>query len=205
MRAWRTDATLRASGRLGTTALAAVVLWIAPCAAAMQNTGERSPQVSSGQFSNSPNGLACDGLVAQATAGFQAQTFSLFGFDIPAGATVTGILVRVRANDGNDRGRNLQVSVSWNGGRSFSGYIPTQNFQPGAPLRDFYVGGSRALWGHAWTHADLGDRNFRLRLRAEMPGGSEPINLDCPPVTVFYAFPTPRPRAAEKTPDDEVR
>jgi hypothetical protein len=192
------EATQRTTIRIASVLLAVAALCVGPAAA--DNTGERSPRTTNGQFSNSSNGLACDGIVAQANGNTQSQTFSLYGLSVPADATITGIMVRVRANDGADNNRNFLVSLSWDGGQRFTGAVQTPNFEPNAPLRDFYVGGSKARWGHAWTRAELSDKSFRVKLQAGMPGGSDSINLDCPPVTVFYEFPTPPPRQPSKEP-----
>ena len=179
--------------RIGAIMVSLAALCMFPRAGAADNTGQRSPRVSSGQFSIPSNGLNCDELVAQANGNAQSQVFSLYGITVPAEATVTGIMVRVRARDGAQGNRSLQVSLSWDGGNRFSGPLQTGDFERDAPLRDYYVGGSRVLWGHAWTAADLSDRKFRVRLMAMMPGASDPIALDCPPVTVFYELPTPVP------------
>ena len=167
------------------------------------STAERSPRATVGEFSNGSNALACDRIVAQATGSGQSQIFSLYGLSVPAGSIVTGIMVRVRANDGGEGNRYVEVSVSWDGGRRFSPALQTGTFERNAPLRDYVVGGSRVRWGHAWTAAELGDATFRVKLQSRMSGGAGggAINVDCPPVTLFYEMPTPVPTPIEPTPE----
>jgi hypothetical protein len=195
----RTGAPQRTTRQLAAILIAAGSL--AARGATAANTGERVPRATSGQFSNASNGLACDGIVAQASGNTQSQVFSLYGLSVPGNATITGIMVRVRGNDGAERNRSFLVSLSWDGGRRFSGAVQTPSFEANAPLRDLSVGGSRSKWGHAWTRSDLSDKSFRLKLQAQMPGGSEPISLDCAPVTVFYDLPTPPPQPPSPTPE----
>ena len=144
-----------------------------------------------GSFLDPTNAFACDDTtVAMATGNNDKQTYSVYGLNVPPTAIVTGIQVRVRATDGTKNNRKLQVSLSWDGGMTFTTSLNTRNFRKNAPLRDFIVGGSAVLWGHAWTPAQLSDANFRVRLNAKRPGGSgDDISLDCVPVTVFYQIP----------------
>ncbi len=195
----------RRRGQLGALLFLIAGVSIGPAHAAVDNTGERSPRATTGAFSNGSNALACDRIVARATGTDQSQTFSLYGFRVPADALVTGILVRVSANDGAASNRNLQVSLSWDGGRRFTAPLQTRNFESNAPLRDYVVGGSRVRWGHAWTPTEIGDANFRVRLLSSMTGGSssDAINVDCPPAVVFYEIPTPVPRTPQPEPTAE--
>src|SRR5262245_7614154 len=76
----------------------ATFMW-SPTIASADSTGEQSPGATAGTYTNGANALACDGSVADATNG-NTQTFSTYGLSIPGNAIITGIQVRVRANDG---------------------------------------------------------------------------------------------------------
>ena len=188
------------AGRLSRLTGALLLLVVAqlayPLHASADSTGEKSPTSTTGGFSGGTppgsNAFACDNVnLAQATANNQTQTYSVYGLSVPANAIVTGIQVRVRANDGTKNNRKLQVSLSWNGGTTFTSTLNTRNFRRNAPLRDFIVGGAAVLWGRTWVPSEFSDGNFQLKLNARMPGGvgSDLINLDCIPVTVFYQIP----------------
>ena len=165
------------------------------------STGEYSPTVATGDFTNAVNAFACGGSTATATGNNQTERYSVYGLSLPNTVptpVVTGIQVRVRANDGSKSNRKLKVSLSWNGGTTFTeifgagiGLLQTRNFRSGAPLKDYLLGGSGALWGRtSWSASELSDANFRVKVAAKMPGGSgNNINLDCIPVTVFYVIP----------------
>lgn len=172
-------------------ALIAACLCI-PLTAVADSTGEHLPAatapVGTG-FTNAVNAFVCDGSVASATANNRAQAYFNYGIAIPPAATVTGIQVRARANDGTSANRRFDVSLSWNGGASYSSVLRTPRFKKNAPLRDFNLGGSSYLWGRTWTPTELGDANFRLRVSSPLASVADPANLDCIAVTVFYSLP----------------
>src|SRR5262245_55317987 len=166
-------------------------LTLLPARARADSTGEHPPgSAAAGTFLNGANALVCDGVVAQATGNNKTEDYVNYGFSgLPPTAIVTGIQVRLRANDGSTQNRRLAVSLSWNDGATFTAPLRTANFRRNAPLRDFFLGGSSVLWGHAWTLADLADGSFRVRVTAAKGSTSDPANLDCIPVTVFYRIP----------------
>lgn len=181
--------------RIVAALLAVVAVLAKPVGVIADSTGEMSPTATSGSFSSASNAFACDGMVAQATANNQEQTYSVHGLSVPADANITGIRVRVRANDGTRNNRKIRVRLSWDGGATFTtgggtGILSTRNFHKSSPLRDYIVGGPSVLWGRTWLPSELSDANFQVRLQARLPGSpGDPINLDCVPVTVFYFIP----------------
>jgi len=154
------------------------------------STGEQSPTATAGNFpADASNAFACDD-VATSPGNNDVQTYSVYGLAVPANGIVTGIQVRVRANDGSSNNRKFRVSLSWDGGTTFTSTLNTRNFRRNSALRDYLVGGSAVLWGRlAWDPSELSDANFRVKLQARRPGGTEAIHLDCVPVTVFYRIP----------------
>jgi uncharacterized repeat protein (TIGR01451 family) len=196
----------RSARRIATLLVALVTLAVHPFRALADSTGEHSPGAAAGSFTNASNAFACGGGTATATTTSNnnqnpPETYSLYGLSLPntdPAPTVTGIQVRVRANDGTKNNRKLKVSLSWDGGTTYTdifgagiGLLQTRNFRRNAPLKDYVLGGSAVLWGRtAWSASELSDANFRVKVAAKMPGPSgDNINLDCIPVTVFYAIP----------------
>jgi uncharacterized repeat protein (TIGR01451 family) len=164
-----------------------------PRIAAAASTGEHSPIAevagSQGGFVNAANAQICDGTVANANKNGQSEIYSTFGLSLPGNAVIQGIQVRVRANDGSANNRSLQVSLSSDGGGTFTAPIKTLNFHRGTPLRDYFVGGSNVLWGRTWSPTDFSDAHFGVKLNARKGNNNDPVNLDCLPVTVFYSIP----------------
>ena len=80
-------------------------------------------------FTGASNAFACNGSVAQVTGNNRSQHYLFYGFALPSTATVDGIEVRVRANDGTKNNRALEVSLSWDGGVSFTAAQATPPLQ----------------------------------------------------------------------------
>ena len=126
--------------------------------------------------------------VASATHNGDAETFSFTALSLPMTAIITGIQVRVRANDAARTDHKLRISLSSNG-TTFTAPLATRNFRRGSALTDYVVGGSTVLWGRTWTAADITGPNFRVRALAPKANTANKTNLDCIPVTVFYELP----------------
>ncbi len=164
-----------------------------PIHAFAESTGEQMPAATAPVgpgFADAANAFACNGDVAQATGDNLTQDYFSFGLALPSTATIDGIEVRVRANDGSKNNRSLAVSLSWDGGVSLTSGESTPNFRKNSPLRDYMLGGPAFLWGRAWTPGEFSDANFRVRVLSQRGSPADPANLDCIPVTVFYTLPT---------------
>jgi hypothetical protein len=165
---------------------------LAPVAGHADDTGEHlatdTAAVGTG-WNNASNGFTCAGASAQARQ-TRTQEYFGYGFSVPADATVTGIVVRARANDTSSSTHHLNISLSWNDGSTFTAVQSTADFPSGSPLTDYLVGGSTDLWGHAWTPAEFDDGAFVLRVTSASGSNANPDNLDCIPVTVYYSLPT---------------
>ena len=159
-----------------------------PTSTRADSTGEVFPGAASGDFSNPTNALTCNSLVASGSNNGDAEIMSGYGLMLPPTAVITGIQVRVRANDGSLNNRKLRIALSSNSGGTFTAFLSTRNFRRNSGLTDYVVGGSTVLWGRTWTAADFG-AGFRIRATAPKANGGSPVNLDCIPVTVFYTLP----------------
>lgn len=85
-----------------------------------------------------------------------------FGFSVPAGSTIDGILVEIeedRNGQENGSGRESGIKIV-----KADGTIGTTNKSTGAalPTTDTFVsyGGAADLWGEAWTSTDTNDVDF---------------------------------------------
>jgi hypothetical protein len=137
-----------------TTLTQSVSPWAAPTSTGSPNDDWNQPQ----------NAYARDGRFTNfgAVLGFaQSQDYAGFDFGLSNGAQVRGIEVTTNSQNTLGLSATFGVSLSWNGGGSYTG-------RKDAPLLftgDFSYGGATDTWGHAFTPSELG-APFRLRLQS---------------------------------------
>src|SRR5581483_9981120 len=144
---------------------------------------------SNAQTSDDSYAFASSGLSPGQTSHYLKATN--FGFAIPNGATILGVLVEIeRVADpfitvtdstvklvkaGAVSGNNKATATAW-------------------PTSDAYAsyGGSNDLWGVALTPADVNASNFGVVISATCTGGSGAnfVGIDHIRITVFYTLPT---------------
>ncbi len=111
-----------------------------------------------------------------------------FGFNLPSGATIDGIRVALEGNRPDPR--TVDVSLSWNGGASWTTGNGTGVKNTGGLLsvtdKTIILGGSTDTWGRVWSASDFSDSNFRVRLDAVTSGPGDVLNLDQLQVKVHY-------------------
>lgn len=96
-------------------------------------------------------------------SGKDRHRFYDFGVAIPAGATVTGIEVSLRARADSTSGTpRMCVQLSWDGGATWPAAKTAATL--GTTLAAFTLGSATDTWGRAWAAADLSDASFRLRV-----------------------------------------
>lgn len=117
---------------------------------------------------------------------------SNFGFDIPTGATVNGILVRVEANSdgeyvqdcvvqlmkaGSAVGSSLPSDETWGNLKAYNG-----------PFDEVITHGSEtAVWGTTWTAAEINATGFGVHLSAmNTSATTDDAKIDYVEVAVFY-------------------
>lgn len=106
-----------------------------------------------------------------------------FTFDVPAGATIDGILVSMEYKSYDaTHPSGADFELSWDGGASYtsSGYgvIKTDTNDTTETQ-----GGAADLWGHAWSQGECSNTNFRLRLTGT---GTRRCETDHLQVTIYY-------------------
>jgi len=117
-----------------------------------------------------------------------------FGFAIPAGATITGILAEIQKFPA---GNNYDVKDSEVKIIKSDGTIGTTNranttTKWPAGLAYYSYGSSSDLWGENWTVADINDIDFGIAISAIVGaggGGQQYARIDHIRITVYYTLP----------------
>lgn len=168
----------------------------------MASEGPNSPASVTGDggsgatWSNPTNATASDdsratasinGFVAPSTRVLEATDF---GFSIPSGATIDGVVVEVERSctttAGNPRDAEVYLVVPG----EITGTGDNKAKADVWPTTDAYVtyGGASDLWGAALTPADVNDSGFGCWLKAAMDNGkdSTTVRVDHVRITVYY-------------------
>lgn len=171
-----------------------------PTASAWRTPGAA---VSGGQWSGPGNLRSNNNQYASATTNGQAKQWNDFGLTTGGGSIpnpgagqvidILGLEVRltdafVSASCSNSR---VEVSVSWDGGASWSSTIGTPNLGTNSSSGDYTLGGSTnmAAWSpRTWDRNDFTNGNFRVRLTAVKgcSAGTTALRVDMLDVRVRY-------------------
>lgn len=141
-------------------------------------------------WSNPTNAASSDDSRASATVGPDDTNYlkaTNFGFSIPTGATIDGIVVEVErscavANDATER-RALLVKAGTVVGSD-------KSIGTGIPATDTYktYGGAADLWGTTWTAAEVNNSGFGFVFAAQqgVNGPGKTALVDHIRITVYY-------------------
>lgn len=111
--------------------------------------------------------------------------FYNYGFNIPSGATITGIQVRVDARADRASGtRQIYVQLSWDGGVSWTTALSTANLSTSEVT--YILGGATNTWGRTWSASDFTNANFRVRVIDVSSNTARDFYLDWIAVNVTY-------------------
>jgi hypothetical protein len=156
------------------------------------NYGSTYSQISFGgsSWANLSNLSASDGAFATNTVhpsnGANVLVAQGFGFSIPTGATIDGILVEIQGKadatvGGGGNGQLIKTGTTGTGSTfsfgSASGWTTTNTI--------FSMGGSTNLWGTTWSPSDVNGSDFGIRIDV----GFYPnhlISVDAIRFTVYY-------------------
>jgi hypothetical protein len=110
-----------------------------------------------------------------------------YGFNIPAGATIMGIEVRLDWWLSSTSGYTnyIGVGLSWNGGTDWTTVTRNTSGEPTSESTST-LGSSSDDWGHTWTLGQLSNDNFRVRLTCISSESGQDFYLDWVPVRVYY-------------------
>lgn len=128
------------------------------------------------------------------TAGIGSYTDYLvatnFGFSIPSGVTINGIVVEVERSDPNFRTADYRVRIVKGGTISAAERASGSSY----PSSDSYqsYGNAGDLWGESWTQADINATDFGVAIAAQrsVNGGTTGGRVDHIRIIVFYDFTT---------------
>lgn len=109
-----------------------------------------------------------------------------FGFSIPAGATILGILVETKRFCGTGSAHDSTVSLLKAGSIVGANRANIGLNWPGV-LTYASLGGSSDLWGTNWNYLDINDANFGVVLSASLQNIASP-NVDAIRITITYSL-----------------
>jgi hypothetical protein len=96
-----------------------------------------------------------------------------FGFSIPTGATINGIVVTLQAKSYDAQGagnnaRDYSVKIVKNNTITGTDKSTLDSLTPNNTYVNRTYGGSTDLWGETWTAADINNSNFGIAYSAEL-------------------------------------
>jgi hypothetical protein len=142
------------------------------------------------------NNASASALLTLLTGNTHYLETSGFGFAIPAGSGITGILVEVRKNA---TGINIFTSVSDNDVRLLKNGVVAGNSRAKSAnwvsTPNYYsYGGTNDLWGTTWTAADINAAGFGLAFSAAIDGLAALLpgaHIDHVRITVYFNIALP--------------
>lgn len=113
-----------------------------------------------------------------------------FGFSIPSGATIDGIIVEVEVAEPGGLGSISTTEIKLVKGGTISGTSRHGDSSSFWPNSDTYLtyGSSTQLWGLTWTDSDINASNFGVAIRAFNSSlkFQTTIAIDHIRITVYY-------------------
>lgn len=150
-----------------------------------------------GYQTNPGNAYANDGLFAVDTnsgtgtsTSYTSSTkdrhnFYNFNFNIPTGAAIQGIEVKLDAKVDRTTGSpKIYVQFSWDGGTTWTTALATATLS--RTETTYTLGGTTNTWGRTWSAEDFSNANFRLRVIDVASNTSRDFSLDTISVNVTY-------------------
>jgi hypothetical protein len=121
-------------------------------------------------------------------SGKDRHIFRDYNIALPAGATLTGVSVRLDAwADSSSSSPTMCGELSWNGGTTWTSAKQTGNLTTSQAT--YTLGASNDTWGHSWSAAETSNANFRLRVTDVSSSTSRDFSLDWAAVNVYYTTP----------------
>jgi hypothetical protein len=140
-------------------------------------------------WNNPTNCLASDDAYAVANLPAPDWTMLLeatgFGFSIPGGATINGVLVEIERHCDSASVKDREVQLLLTGVQQGNDKADTVTTWPGTDAYAGY-GGSSDTWGATLTPAIVNDSTFGVRLQAQSFGMNDAARVDHIRVTVWY-------------------
>jgi hypothetical protein len=129
--------------------------------------------------SGTGTGTSCTG------TGKDKHVYFNYGINLPAGATISGIQVRLDAKADSTAGApKMCVQLSWDGGTTWTAAKSTATLT--TTEATYILGGAADTWGRAWTVNNLSDVNFRVRIINVASNTNRDFSLDWAAVQITY-------------------
>ena len=116
-----------------------------------------------------------------------------FGFSIPVGATINGIVVTLQSSavDNTQSGgaRDYSIKIVKNNTITGNDKSTLASLTPNSTYVNRTYGSSTDLWGETWTAADINNSNFGIAYSAELttsPKGTVTVQVRNLRITVHY-------------------
>ncbi|MCK5559937.1 MAG: FG-GAP repeat protein, partial [Thermoplasmata archaeon] len=151
------------------------------------NTGFKSPSAlgSFNEWANATYAYVSNNQYANSTVTSNSkQDYCNFSFGLPAGIIIQGIEVQIEARAPFILNSELGIELSYNGGTTFSPYLPKETITS-ATDRIYIYGGPDNTWGRTWTSSEFSNENFTIRLK-KYPNPNQIVEVDHLQIKVFY-------------------
>jgi len=118
-------------------------------------------------------------------AGKDKHIYYNYGFNLPSGASIAGIQVRLDARvDATAGAPRMCVQLSWDGGSTWTAAKTTATLTTSEAT--YILGGAADTWGRAWTVSNVSDTGFRTRIINVASNTNRDFSLDLAAVQVTY-------------------
>lgn len=108
-----------------------------------------------------------------------------YNLNVPSGATVNGVEVRLDAKaDATTGAPKICVALSWDGGTTWTSTKSTSTLTTAEA--SYIVGGAADTWSRTWSSTNFSNANFRIRLTNVASNNSRDFSLDWVSVQVTY-------------------
>ncbi len=134
-----------------------------------------------GAWTSGGNAYVSDG-VYMSTSGASAQhSFGSFGFNVPSGNTINGIVVKLEAK-GSTAAGTVGVRLSWDGGSSVTSLDTTDTLTTSDAV--YTLGSPSDLWGRTWSFTEFADGSLLIELIANT--SSNTLSVDAIQARVYH-------------------
>lgn len=142
-------------------------------------------------WSNASNVLTDNSSAATATIVGANNTTNVlrltnFGFSIPSGTVINGILMQVRMQGTNGKSRDQTIQLRKAAGAVGNNKARSKSNWPKNAAKEVRFGGSSDLWGTTWTFSDINNSAFGIDIAAKCRRGTAVARVEYVSITVFY-------------------
>jgi hypothetical protein len=131
------------------------------------------------------NNSGTNGATSCLQRGKDRHLYYNYNINLPTGATVTGIEVRLDAfADSAANSPFMCLELSWDGGVTWTSTMTTPVLSTSETTHP--LGGPANLWGRAWEASDLSNSNFRVRITNIANATARDFSLEWIAVKVYY-------------------